>query len=161
MTSPIEPSESADSGPIMDREIEVLAIALNRVAIARDPELASALTRAFTAVAAEASRTPRFANALIAAFRESVDQPGANVKPKRANRRPPGPFDPFEVFAEDKVAGLRRRLQDLELEQLRDIIAEHRMDNDRLAMKWKDVDRVIDRIIDRVAARAEKGSAFR
>lgn len=34
-------------------------------------------------------------------------------------------------------------------------------DNDRLAMKWKDEQRVIDRIVDRVTARSAKGSAFR
>lgn len=49
----------------------------------------------------------------------------------------------------------------LSLDQLRDIIAEHGMDNDRLAMKWKDPARVIDRILERVSSRSEKGSAFR
>jgi hypothetical protein len=43
------------------------------------------------------------------------------------------------------------------LEQLRDIVAEHGMDNERLAMKWKDPQRVIDRIVDRVASRAVRG----
>jgi hypothetical protein len=56
---------------------------------------------------------------------------------------------------------LRNRLGSLDLEQLRDILAEHRLDHDRLAMKWKDPARVIDRIVERVAARASKGSAFR
>jgi hypothetical protein len=44
---------------------------------------------------------------------------------------------------------------------LRDIVAEHGMDNDRLAMKWKDSARVIDRIVERVASRLAKGPAFR
>ena len=35
------------------------------------------------------------------------------------------------------------------------------MDHDRLAMKWKDQERVIGRIVERVMARASKGSAFR
>ncbi|GAB3269394.1 hypothetical protein GCM10027449_03650 [Sinomonas notoginsengisoli] len=49
----------------------------------------------------------------------------------------------------------------MDLEHLRDIVAEHGMDHDRLAMKWKDPNRVIERIVDKVAARATKGSAFR
>ena len=49
----------------------------------------------------------------------------------------------------------------LDLEQLRDIVAEHGMDHDRLAMKWKDRQRVITRVVERVAARTAKGSAFR
>jgi len=65
------------------------------------------------------------------------------------------------VYEQEGEGELRRRLADLELEQLRDIIAEHGMDNDRLAMKWKDVNRVIDRIVSRVVDRAAKGDAFR
>jgi hypothetical protein len=49
----------------------------------------------------------------------------------------------------------------LELEELRDIIAEHGMDADKLAMKWKDASRLVERIVERVGARSEKGSAFR
>ena len=60
-----------------------------------------------------------------------------------------------------RIRGLRTRLDALDLEGLRDIVAEHRMDSDRLAMKWKARDRVIGRIIDRVEARTAKGSAFR
>lgn len=57
--------------------------------------------------------------------------------------------------------GLRERLATLDLEALRDIVAEHGMDHDRLAMKWKDNGRVIDRIVEKVATRTAKGSAFR
>jgi hypothetical protein len=65
------------------------------------------------------------------------------------------------VFGEVGEDGLRARLGELSLDQLRDILAEHGMDNDRLAMRWKDPARVIDRIVERVAARLAKGSAFR
>jgi hypothetical protein len=70
-------------------------------------------------------------------------------------------IDPFAVFTDKGETGLRERLAALNLEQLRDIVAEHGMDHDRLAMKWRDSRRVIDRIVDRVAARTTKGSAFR
>jgi hypothetical protein len=65
------------------------------------------------------------------------------------------------VYAEQGEATLRERLTELDLEQLRDIIAEHGMDTDRLAMKWRDRSRVVDRIVERVVDRAAKGDAFR
>jgi len=70
-------------------------------------------------------------------------------------------LDPFAVFSESGEDGLRGRLGELSLDQLRDIVAEHGMDSDRLAMRWKDPMRVIDRIVERVASRRAKGSAFR
>lgn len=121
------------------------------------PELAETLAGSLVAVAAEASRTARFANAL-----EAVLAPGSEPRtPKRTGRRAKGPFDPLAVYVETGEAGLRERLQPLDLEALRDIVAEHGMDHDRLAMKWKDAGRVIDRIVEKVVARTAKGSAFR
>jgi hypothetical protein len=70
-------------------------------------------------------------------------------------------LDPFALYANGGEDGLRTRLEALDLEQLRDIIAEHGMDHDRLAMKWKDQARVVERIVERVGTRSAKGSAFR
>lgn len=88
----------------------------------------------------------------------------ASVAPKatpRRGRRAPGPWDPYGVYADVGEAGLRDRLGELELEQLRDIIAEHGMNNDGLAMRWKKADKVVNRIVERVVDRAAKGDAFR
>ena len=125
------------------------------------PELASALSRLVAAVASEALRTPRFARALTQALVDQTLDVAVKAPPKRSGRRSPGMFDPFAVFAEGGSEELRTRLDALDLEGLRDIVAEHGMDSDRLAMKWKARDRVIGRIIERVEARAAKGSAFR
>lgn len=140
----------------------------------RDEALARRLSALFTAVIGEAAKSGRFAHTLAEAFdsvaREREDPPkrattttrrttSSGARPK--NRRLAGAFDPFAVFADSGEQTLRSRLASLSLEQLRDIVAEHAMDNDRLAMKWKDSARVIDRIVDRVVARSSKGSAFR
>lgn len=122
------------------------------------PELAAVLSRFIAAVADEAGRTARFANSLESALSPSGE---STIKPRRTGRRAPGIIDPFAVYAETAETGLRDRLRELDLEQLRDIVAEHGMDHDRLAMKWKDPARVIDRIVDKVSSRASKGSAFR
>lgn len=141
----------------------------------RDPTLARQLASLFTTVVSEAAKSGRFAQSLsqsLAAIEpERADAPrkvgrdttrrsaAAGTRPK--NRRLAGILDPFAVYADTGEQGLRSRLSNLGLEPLRDIVAEHGMDNDRLAMKWKDPGRVIDRIVDRVVARSAKGSAFR
>lgn len=124
------------------------------------PETAAAIARLVGVVAGEASSNARFARALQAAFSAS-QKDVSNLPARRSGRRAPGVLDPFAVYGESGASGLERRLAELSLEQLRDIIAEHGMDHDRLAMKWKDPTRVIDRIIEKVAARTSKGSAFR
>lgn len=160
MTGTTENANEREQGLTPD-ELEPLTTALLELARSRDEGLAATLTRLFTAVASEAAKGPRFANALAKALHEPTTPTTSAVKPKRSNRRNAAPFDPFVVYAEGQTTGLREQLATLDLEQLRDMVAEYGMDNDRLAMKWKDPGRVIDRIIDRVTARAAKGSAFK
>lgn len=157
-TSNVVGAGSAVAGTVQQAAQALLLLAETR------PELASAMSGLVAAVANEARRTARFANSLQAAIAPAQTDgrgrlPAAAAK--RSGRRAPGVLDPFAVYAESGETGLRDRLGQLDLEQLRDILAEHGMDHDRLAMKWKDTARVIDRIVDKVASRATKGSAFR
>lgn len=148
--------------PQVNSDIQAAAEALSQLSNERDAVLAAQLARVVAVVAREANRSPRLAKALGAALDSGrpsdADAVGAA---QRSHRRPPGVVDPFAIYADTGEDGLRKRLSDLNLEQLRDILAEHRLDHDRLAMKWKDQPRVIERIVERVAARASKGSAFR
>jgi hypothetical protein len=131
-------------------------------------ELADVLTRLTAAIVEEADRNPAFAarlNDALGSTQPLAPAPDlapapAKARPKRG-RRAPGPWDPYAVFADVGEAGLRVRLGQLELEQLKDIVAEHGMNNDGLVMKWKTASKVIDRIVDRVSARSVKGDAFR
>ena len=91
---------------------------------------------------------------------EAPQGAAAAARPKKG-RRAPGPWNPYDVYAEVGETGLRDRLSQLELEQLRDIIAEHGMNTDGLAMRWKKASRAVDRIVERVVDRAAKGDAFR
>lgn len=68
-------------------------------------------------------------------------------------------LDPIEVSIEGEHT-LRTRLGELTVEQLKDIIADYGMDPGKLAMKWKDADRLIDRIVEYSIARAKKGNVF-
>lgn len=157
----------------------------------RDQVLAGQLARLFQAVANEAARSPRFARALVAAMAPddqthnvsaerniapATEDPlkgrgdaelskegseRSSTRTARSGRRRPGPLDPFAVYADTGESGLKQALATLDLEQLRDVVAEHGMDHDRLAMKWKSPDRVIGRIVERVEAVSSKGFAFR
>jgi hypothetical protein len=85
--------------------------------------------------------------------------PGARGA-KRGNRRALALVDPITEI-EQGENHLRARLGALDLEQLRDVLAEYRMDPNKLVMKWKDRERVIDHIITTSVTRERKGDAFR
>ncbi|ROQ98134.1 hypothetical protein EDE04_4660 [Streptomyces sp. 2132.2] len=165
-TEPADPAPAAStSNPSADSltaDVQRGAEALLKLG-ASSPELARTLSRVIEAVALEAARTARFSRTLGKALSGPADtgQEQAVERRQRSSRRAKGLIDPFAVFAVSGEDGLRARLSALDLEQLRDIVAEHGMDHDRLAMKWKDPQRVLDRIVERVEARISKGSAFR
>jgi hypothetical protein len=79
---------------------------------------------------------------------------------RRSARRKPGPFDPMAVFREHPEH-LSRRLDELSVEELKDMIAEHGMDRTKLARKWKEKDRLVELIVNAVKSRSQKGDAFR
>jgi hypothetical protein len=80
---------------------------------------------------------------------------------KRTGRRAPAKLDPLKVLAESGEDGLTIRLEGLDLEQLRDIVAQFGMDPRRLVMRWKDVERVQAHIVATTVQRSRKGDAFR
>ena len=88
----------------------------------------------------------------------AVDQPPANP-PKR--RRQPSPIDPYAIAARDGVEGLRGELQRLDIEQLKDTIAEYGMNYDGRAMGWKDHHRFVERVIEKTDFGTMQGNAFR
>ncbi|BDB59671.1 MULTISPECIES: hypothetical protein [Rhodococcus] len=137
------------------------------------PGTAGALVALVQVIADEAARTPRFAKALAGALSVTADpsapipaptpvaRPAAARTSARRSRRAPGAFDPFVVYRESGEATLRERLSSLGVEQLKDIIAEHAMDYDKLAMRWRTPSKLQDRIVERVKALTTKGDAFR
>jgi hypothetical protein len=86
--------------------------------------------------------------------------PGTGKPTRRPHRRTPGAFDPMVVYRENPDK-LKSRLEELTIEQLKDIIAEQGMDRSKLAMKWKAKERLINLIITTEESRMHKGDAFR
>jgi len=85
------------------------------------------------------------------------------VKPaehkRSSNRRTPAAIDPVQL-ARNGESELREALTKLDIEQLRDVVADYGMDPGKLVMKWRDADRIADRIVEIARGRAQKGSAF-
>jgi hypothetical protein len=147
------------------------------------PGTAGQLVALVRVIADEAARTPRFAKSLSAVLspgagpaagaggaskvRYALDATSpenaapAQKTPARRGKRAPGPFDPFAVYREAGEPGLRAQLDALDAERLKDIIAEHAMDYDKLAMRWRTPSKLRDRIVERVKALTTKGDVFR
>ena len=115
------------------------------------------------AVADEAERNAAFAQKLEGVL--GLDHgrgDGKGTKRARSRRRrTPAAFDPVAVLRVEGAPGLRSRLSGLDLEQLKDMVAQYGMDPGKLVMKWKTWDRVVDRIVEMSVNRAQKGDAFR
>ena len=121
-------------------------------------------------VSDEADRNPDFANRLREVFdgnpapQRGSAPPAArktsSVSRRPANRRSPAVLDPVTIAQRGEDL-LREALKPLDLEQLKDIVADYGMDQRRLVMKWKTPARVIDHIVEVSVSRARKGDAFR
>ena len=79
---------------------------------------------------------------------------------EKKNRRSPAPFDPYAEYAIGEES-LLSKLRQLDIEALKNIVAQYGMDSSKLVMKWKTPDRIIDHISATVRARAQQGDAFR
>jgi hypothetical protein len=126
--------------------------------------IATKLSRLFAVVAKEAKSNPQFAERLAHAIGEpssATQRPAGDAGKSVRHRRSPATIEPFEDYRKAGEPLLRHRLGSLDLEQLRDIIAQFGMDRSKLAMKWKDRERVVDFIVSTVAQRARKGDVFR
>lgn len=112
------------------------------------------LKELFGIIADEANTNPDFAAKLARVF-------GGETAPRTRGRRAPAIIDPIAILQSETEQGLRLKLQELTLDQLRDIISEYGMDKSQLVMKWTKTERVIDHIVTTATTRARKGDAFR
>jgi hypothetical protein len=121
--------------------------------------------KASVCIADEITNNDEFANRLGLIFEENLvkvkssKMESANTKSKKGNRREPAKINPF-ILLEQGVEGLKTALEALNIEELKDVIAENGMDTAKLAMKWKDRNRLINHIIDTTQRRSSRGEAF-
>lgn len=82
-------------------------------------------------------------------------------KIKSKHKRDRAILDPIELFTLKGEKELKTALLELDVEKLKDVVAQFKFDSSRLVMKWKDKDRIIEHIIKSSQTRAQKGDAFR
>lgn len=83
-----------------------------------------------------------------------------DVPAKPSHKRAPAKIDPIKLIINGEE-NANEQLAALSIEELKDIIAQHGMDNAKLAMKWKNKERLINFIIETAQRRSKKGDAFR
>ena len=79
---------------------------------------------------------------------------------RKGGRRTPAVLDPVALARQNEEV-LRQALSALDIEQLKDVVAQYGMDPGKLVMKWKDTARITDRIVEMSMARSTKGDSFR
>lgn len=125
------------------------------------------LQQLIKAVIEEAECNPVFSQKLDSilsdadSLQESKSKKEKEQSQKRAtNRRDPAVLDPVAMITQNEPL-LVQELNRLTDKELKDIIADYGMDPSRLAMKWKDKDRLINHILESARRKSSKGDAFR
>lgn len=121
----------------------------------------SHLAKVFDEILREVESNPGLSeriDALLTPTASRATASGSSTRPR--NRRAEPAVDPYETFRDGELA-LRTALSALSPEQLKDVISAYSLDSSRLALKWKDRERLRDLIVTTVKARVEKGDAFR
>jgi hypothetical protein len=121
-------------------------------------KLKKALHELIRAVIDEAERNPEFARKIESALGFEARAPKP-ISSRPSHRRASAILDPVALARQGEEV-LRTRLAELNLEQLKDIVADYGMDPGKLVLKWKTPVRVIDRIVEISMGRAKKGEVF-
>lgn len=108
----------------------------------------------------EAQSNPDLARRISQVLSDSQSESKKGKKKSRRNRRDPPSIDPFALY-EKGEENLRKSLAELDLDQLKDLVAGHRMPQSSLALKWKKPERLVELIVETIKTRSHKGDVFR
>jgi len=90
---------------------------------------------------------------------KSSEVESSNTKSKKGNQHEPAKINPF-ILLEQGIEIFKAALETLSIEELKDVMAENGMDTAKLAMKWKDTNRLINHIIGTTQRRSSRGEIF-
>lgn len=127
-----------------------------------DKNLKKKIRALYNLVIEEAEKNEEFVTSLEKIFsgeaENSKDKNTAGAK-RGSNRRDQAVLDPIKLAEDGNLT--EEVLKPLTEKELKDIVAEYGMDPSKLAMKWKNKERLIRLILDTSFRRASKGDAFR
>ena len=127
-----------------------------------DKNLKKNMKALFDLIIDEAEKSEEFASSLSKIFCNDTVETKAkdsSIGKRASNRRDKAILDPIKLAEDGELSA--EVLSPLTEKELKDIIADYGMDPSKLAMKWKDKDRLIQLILDTAFRRASKGDAFR
>lgn len=127
-----------------------------------DKESKRKIKEFFSVIIDEAEKNDEFAKSLYKIFQNSEERikPVTSKESKRSpKRRDKAILDPIKLAEDNELT--KDILAELTEKELKDIIADYGMDSAKLAMKWKDKERLIQLILESAFRRASKGDAFR
>lgn len=116
---------------------------------------AKRIARFLKMIAARIEEHPEFLEGL-----DLADLPAPAPK-KKAAPAPPPDLDIMRIFFTEGAGQLHRRLETLELKELKAVIGAHGLDPSGLARNWRKPEKLIELIMQRVEARGRKGEVFR
>lgn len=140
---------------------------------AKNPQAAQLISGITRVIIEEADRSSKFAAALTGVLDAlRAEQPSSisatavtprkrTAAPKKRVARQPGVLDPFVVYRQTGGAGLADRLSALNIDQLRDIIAEQELDTRKETGRKRKPEVLVAWLVERVEASENKGSVFR
>lgn len=120
-----------------------------------DPGLAQRLADALAGGGPPAPQATRAVSS-EPALRAGQTRPPGRPPPPAPARRSPAVLDPYAIYEVGWEVMLRERLRALDLEQLKDIVAEHTMDATGHALSWTEAERVVELIVQAVIDRSER-----
>ena len=116
------------------------------------------LKKLFEVILTEVGSNPSFAESVQAVL---GGLESSKSSPKKRHRRSPAVIDPIEILGNAGHIELRAALEALDVEQLKDVVAQYGMDPAKLVMKLKDKPRIVEHIMTSADQRFRKGDAFR
>jgi hypothetical protein len=120
------------------------------------------LKKVFDEILAEVESNASFAERILLALdKQATNSKQATDSEKKRRRRTAAVLDPISILELEGEDSLRSSLVELDIEQLKDIVAEYGMDQAKLVMKWNATERIIDHIVSTAISRSKKGDAFR
>lgn len=111
-------------------------------------------------IAEEITSNEAFAKKISDIIEDATPKSSASAQaPKKSNRRAKAKVNPFLEYDAGEAA-LLAALEPLNIEELKDVVAENGMDSARLAMKWKNREKLVALIVDMTKRRSSRGDAF-
>jgi hypothetical protein len=104
-------------------------------------------------------RHPEIVNEIIKEYSDIQTEPN-NPDNNDSDSTSINNIDIYEIYKKMGAEGLKDKLNDLQIDELKEIIKTHRLDPKKYFYKWKTTEKFINFIIEKVKYKIDKGKTF-